>query len=1289
MPFDIAPRPAAASSCSTADNRLAVGARPALPRRRRPRGAAAEPPPGRSFRPPAAARRRPRRRRVLAVERRRRDSVRRPDRDRGRCRTAASSCSTARAAGRSLVSPVRRRRARSAAVAARSQDCRCRPDCGRRRTTSSLDRSGTAAYAVSRRRRTATRRSRSGLTDSGRRPGARAVAAATSRCGCSAARASVAAAGQAWLRLRRRLDSRSSRSRGLALRRAGALVTPRPRRRRAGVRLAPADARRVPPARHVARGLELAADDENGARARRSGSPSPRPSRAAPGSELPFVAARARTRTPRAAVPAREGPLPAGQARADRRRPRLAARARAARLVPALLVPRATTCRGVYREDGLGVVPRPLPRQHRGVLHRDRGSDRGGAGAVRPADRAGGGARLARRLVRRRARPAVGRERGAGCSSRNASTFFAGAGDDARRRDRAPARARPLRRRDRVRRQRGPPALATARIVESYRTRQDARAWCSATRPSASRCGSSPAPTVGARTRAATRSTPAALAFLESQDLREPRTYPIADPGGETSAAWQRVLARRARLRPDRRPTRRRWQRLPVPPLREHRRGRRRVRADGSAPDDFSGVRPAAHACRGRARRCVDWFQFQSVVLPMRGKAHRFTVLLPVAAARARHAGTRARPRPAPRSRARASSTCRSRRTRSSTSSSSGRRSASARRGSATTPCSRAAAACRSSSSPPCSAATTSARATLAGPGRDRRDPPYPARTHLPLSLGHRGGGAMTSFAAVRAAPGRAARPHQARQLLAREWCSASTTSRRSSPTTPATTTRIVRDLIGYGVVSGLRVTVRRRRRARAARAGRARRGRDAVGQLVCVVAGAVRLPQRLARRRTWPQVESSARRRRRTRPLCRRRLLPRVPDRRRADPGRAVPQRRRADGALAAEGRASRSSCAWTLRPSSRSDAVRDFVALGAEHPRRRRGRRRASTPSSSRSARPCGLEARPPPSPPDLLDFLLALAADRPRRSRAIDCGRSTCARALPLLGRGAAAAAPLAAAGAECGCGGGRGARCRRRLHARSPSSTVPLADDELTGASSSPTAPDRGHRRRHRRGPTLLHLRLLQEWLCSAPRRPRRWPPSGRVNADGTHGRRAHGARLDPRQARSNDDAVPARLPRLRRQREHVVTRAAGQHDLRREGAEHVRGDPERRRRTSRPTSAPARRGRRRRGCRRDWQAGRRRLHGPDRAARSRVVSDADDSTSRSYSTHGAPLGQLLQRAAADRRRPAARAGDPASAAGAARPDRGQPASRYGLRGRGDARHLDATAPRGYRRRRARA
>jgi len=66
---------------------------------------------------------------------------------------------------------------------------------------------------------------------------------------------------------------------------------------------------------------------------------------------------------------------------------------------------------------------------------------------------------------------------------------------------------------------------------------------------------------------------------------------------------------------------------LPVAPVRERRRRRDRLKL-GAAPADFTGFDPPL-TLPADGPALLDWFQFQSVVLPMRRTAHRFTVLLP------------------------------------------------------------------------------------------------------------------------------------------------------------------------------------------------------------------------------------------------------------------------------------------------------------------------------------------------------------------------------------------------------------------------------------------------------------------------------------------------------------------------------------------------------------------------------------------------------------------------------------------------------------------------------------
>ncbi len=158
---------------------------------------------------------------------------------------------------------------------------------------------------------------------------------------------------------------------------------------------------------------------------------------------------------------------------------------------------------GVYRQDPVSsVVPRPLPRERRGDRDRSRGPDRGGAGTAPPADRSVRLARLARVVVRRRARPDLGRVE-APTLPRERDAVLRRARHDARRRDRAPLRPRRVRRRracTRTRvRPRSRPRASSSRSGHARR-----RASSSATRPSSSRCGSSPRWRAGSRHRAAT-----------------------------------------------------------------------------------------------------------------------------------------------------------------------------------------------------------------------------------------------------------------------------------------------------------------------------------------------------------------------------------------------------------------------------------------------------------------------------------------------------------------------------------------------------------------------------------------------------------------------------------------------------------------------------------------------------------------------------------------------------------------------------------------------------------------
>jgi phage tail-like protein len=106
-------------------------------------------------------------------------------------------------------------------------------------------------------------------------------------------------------------------------------------------------------------------------------------------------------------------------------------------------------------------------------------------------------------------------------------------------------------------------------------------------------------------------------------------SYPIVDPGGNASAHW-RSLSRAVLGFVPVPADAARWQaflahRYPNPAA--------VLAAYGSAespPDDFSGFAPPSGPQLPRdGAALVDWFQFQSVVVPMGAKAHRFSVLLP------------------------------------------------------------------------------------------------------------------------------------------------------------------------------------------------------------------------------------------------------------------------------------------------------------------------------------------------------------------------------------------------------------------------------------------------------------------------------------------------------------------------------------------------------------------------------------------------------------------------------------------------------------------------------------
>lgn len=169
-----------------------------------------------------------------------------------------------------------------------------------------------------------------------------------------------------------------------------------------------------------------------------------------------------------------------------------------------------------------------------------------------------------------------------------------------------------------------PPALATARIVESYRTRKTPGVVFGDPTDLEPLRLVTPAPRwtpdQGGEVLAAGYAT-----YLESQGFAAD-AYPIADPGDPTSAAW-RTFSRAALGFVPQIPDAAAWQAFLSHRYPNATAAARAQRLPGS-PAGFDELEPPATLPADGAA-LLDWFQFQSVVLAMQRKAHRFTVLLP------------------------------------------------------------------------------------------------------------------------------------------------------------------------------------------------------------------------------------------------------------------------------------------------------------------------------------------------------------------------------------------------------------------------------------------------------------------------------------------------------------------------------------------------------------------------------------------------------------------------------------------------------------------------------------
>jgi phage tail-like protein len=166
-----------------------------------------------------------------------------------------------------------------------------------------------------------------------------------------------------------------------------------------------------------------------------------------------------------------------------------------------------------------------------------------------------------------------------------------------------------------------PAALATARIVESYRTRKTPGVvFGDPTDLEPLRVVTSTArwtPDQGGELLSA-----GYAAYLDSPGA----SYPIADPGDGTSDGWK-TFSRAVLGFVPQIPDAGQWRAFLS---RRYPNATAAAKAHNltSSPADFEGFQPPTTLPPDGAA-IVDWFQFQSVVLPTEAKAHRFTVLLP------------------------------------------------------------------------------------------------------------------------------------------------------------------------------------------------------------------------------------------------------------------------------------------------------------------------------------------------------------------------------------------------------------------------------------------------------------------------------------------------------------------------------------------------------------------------------------------------------------------------------------------------------------------------------------
>lgn len=146
--------------------------------------------------------------------------------------------------------------------------------------------------------------------------------------------------------------------------------------------------------------------------------------------------------------------------------------------------------------------------------------------------------------------------------------------------------------------------------------------------------------------------------------------------------------------------------------------------------------------------------------------------------------------------------------------------------------------------------------------------------------------------------------------------------------------------------------------------------------------------------------------------------------------------------------------------------------------------------------------LESASPPSPPGLLDFLYASPPPSLQISRAAAPHYLAALFSFWVTDLRALVRSPIP--GAECGCSGAPGPLDSTADCLQLAELTVPVAVDAISGALVVADSPPVTVSVTEASRPTLLHLKMLQEWLLAAAERAEGAPPvvAGRFHVDGS-------------------------------------------------------------------------------------------------------------------------------------------------------------------------------------------